>query len=522
MKLKTKVGLSTVSVLVCFTLALGVALAGMQGARMRFEDFLARDHAVLQKITTAYAEALLAGQALRNIVLNPANQAARENLGLARDAFGDALKQAVVLADDDANTVRILKEIESYRDKQPPLHAKILQLADTDQAAAIQFLNTQETPVWREIRLRSQALIREKNAQVEAIKAETIRLSRQALITSLVLALVAGALSLVIFVWVGRLAMREFGGDVEEAATAAKGIAAGNLSVVIDVRPDDRISLLSTMRTMRDNLTQLVANVRNDAASIEEASRQIAAGNNDLATRTEEQASSLHQTAAALEQITATVKQNADNAQQARGLALSAVGAADKGGVAMDEVVDTMDGISAASRKITEITAVIDTIAFQTNILALNAAVEAARAGEAGRGFAVVASEVRGLAQRSAAAANEIKVLIEDTVSRVAQGVELVSQAGSSMQDIRGSVQRVADIVDEMSMASQEQSSGIAQINEAVVQMDEVTRQNASLVQEAAAASGALLDQAISLTRGVSIFQLGHTVPALSYEESAT
>jgi methyl-accepting chemotaxis protein len=256
------------------------------------------------------------------------------------------------------------------------------------------------------------------------------------------------------------------------------------------------------------NLSEIVARIRQAAEAISSASREIAQGNADLSQRTEEQASSLQETASSMEQLTQTVKQNAQNAKQANQFAVSASDIAARGGQVVSEVVDTMGAISGSSKKIADIIGVIDGIAFQTNILALNAAVEAARAGEQGRGFAVVASEVRNLAQRSAAAAKEIKTLIGDSVEKVESGSKLVQQAGQTMQEIVGSVKRVSDIIAEITAASQEQSSGIEQVNQAIVQMDKVTQQNAALVEQAAAAAESMKEQAGSLSQSVAVFRV--------------
>ena len=262
------------------------------------------------------------------------------------------------------------------------------------------------------------------------------------------------------------------------------------------------------MKAMRDSLAKVIGEVRQGTDTIASASSQIAAGNMDLSSRTEGQASSLEETAAAMEQLTSTVQQNADNAHQANQLALSASSVAVKGGSVVAQVVGTMGAINASSRKIVDIIGVIDGIAFQTNILALNAAVEAARAGEQGRGFAVVAAEVRSLAQRSAAAAKEIKTLIGDSVDKVEEGSKQVQEAGQTMNEIVDSVKRVTDIMAQISVASQEQTSGIEQINQAITQMDQVTQQNAALVEEAAAAAASLQEQAGALTQVVSVFKL--------------
>ena len=286
-------------------------------------------------------------------------------------------------------------------------------------------------------------------------------------------------------------------------------IAAGDMTGKIDVKSSNEIgALFAALRRMQDSLTATVARVRSGVEEINVGAREISDGNNDLSSRTEQQAASLEETAASMEQLASTVKQNADNARQANTLALGASTVAERGGNVVSEVVQTMHGISTSSKKMSEIVGVIDSIAFQTNILALNAAVEAARAGEQGKGFAVVAAEVRSLAQRSAQAAKEIKGLIDDSVNKVVTGSAQVEAAGATMQEIVVSVKRVSDIIAEIAAASQEQSGGIDQVNQAVTQMDEVTQQNAALVEEAAAAAGALQSQAESLAEAVAVFRI--------------
>ncbi|WP_445658311.1 methyl-accepting chemotaxis protein [Achromobacter sp. NCFB-sbj8-Ac1-l] len=296
---------------------------------------------------------------------------------------------------------------------------------------------------------------------------------------------------------------------LSQAVRVARTVAANDLTSAISVTSRDEIGqLMQALQSMNATLVGTVARIRTGVDSIASASGEIAAGNTDLSSRTEQQAASLEETAASMEELSSTVKQNADSAKQANQLAAAASDTASRGGATVSEVVSTMSAISASSVKIADIVSVIDGIAFQTNILALNAAVEAARAGEQGKGFAVVAAEVRTLAQRSAQAAKEIKVLIEDTVSKIRQGSGSAERAGATMQEIVSSVQRVTDIMGEIAAASAEQADGIEQVNRAVSQMDEVTQQNAALVEEAAAAAGSMQDQAAELTRAVSAFKL--------------
>ncbi|MDC8445327.1 MAG: methyl-accepting chemotaxis protein [Nitrosomonas sp.] len=320
---------------------------------------------------------------------------------------------------------------------------------------------------------------------------------------------VAVAVGVILAVVIGMMLVRAIVGPINEAVSIADAVASGDLTSRIDVTSNNETGhLMHALKQMNDNLVDLVGKVRTSTDSIYTASSEIAAGNSDLSQRTEEQASSLEETASSMEELTSTVRQNADNARQANQLASGASEVAVRGGAVVGQVVQTMSAINDSSKKIVDIISVIDGIAFQTNILALNAAVEAARAGEQGRGFAVVATEVRTLAQRSAAAAKEIKELIGDSVSKVEDGTRLVDEAGATMNEIVNSVKRVTDIMAEISAASQEQSSGIEQVNQAVTQMDEVTQQNAALVEEAAAAAESMQEQAHALSQAVAVFKL--------------
>jgi methyl-accepting chemotaxis protein len=331
----------------------------------------------------------------------------------------------------------------------------------------------------------------------------------------LLFSLIAVVAAITCGVLIARSLLKQLGGEPDYASAVANDIAGGELGKTVAVKAGDTTSLLFAMSKMQSSLAALVGDIRAGAESIATGSAQIATGNTDLSQRTEEQASNLQQTAASMEELTAQVKNNADTARQASQLATQASGCALEGSESVVQVRTTMESIAAASAKIGDIIGVIDSIAFQTNILALNAAVEAARAGEQGRGFAVVASEVRSLAQRSAAAAKEVKILINDSVAKVSLGSQQVSISASRMEEILSSVKRVSDLMGDIDSATAEQSQGIAQVGEAVSQLDQVTQQNAALVEESAAATESLRVQAERLVGSVSVFKVGATEGAL-------
>jgi methyl-accepting chemotaxis protein len=340
---------------------------------------------------------------------------------------------------------------------------------------------------------------------IDTVQSAIVQRSLWFLAGTLVLALVLLAIGLAI----SRSLIRQLGGEPSYAKAITERIAAGELGAAIALRPHDQASLLFALKDMRDRVASIVGLVRQGAERVASASAEIAQGNQDLSSRTESQASALEETAASMSQLNVNVRQNADNALAANALALAASAVAAKGGDVVAQVMDTMQGIHEASKRIYDIIGVIDGIAFQTNILALNAAVEAARAGEQGRGFAVVASEVRSLAGRSAEAAREIKTLISASVERVALGTALADKTGATMNEVVEAIGRVTDLVSNISQASREQSLGVSQVGEAVHHMDHATQQNAALVEEMAAAAGHLREQAQELVEQVSVFKLG-------------
>ena len=468
--------------------------------------------------------------AVRDVVLAADADGARPHLELIRKLEENYTRSAGPLdelfakrSDISAEEKVALAGIKASERKTMPLIAKVVELRLADSTPdATALLAEQAAPAFVAWLASINKLIdlEEKMNAGEAAKASSLTSSFLAWMA--VLCAIAIAVGTMAAWYISRGLLRQLGGQPEYAAGIVRSIADGNLAVQIDTAANDDASLLFAMKGMRDSLTAIVAQVRAGTVTIGTASSEIAAGNVDLSARTEAQTGTLEETASAMEELTSTVRQNADNARQANQLAVSASEVAVKGGAVVAQVVDTMAAINESSKKIVDIIAVIDGIAFQTNILALNAAVEAARAGEQGRGFAVVAAEVRNLAQRSAAAANEIKTLIGNSVVRVDAGAKLVNEAGSTMEDIVSSVKRVTDIMAEISFASQEQTAGIEQVNVAIGQMDAVTQQNAALVEQATAASAALSEEAVALARVVSVFTIGtETRASLTPPQSA-
>ncbi|MCS0608782.1 methyl-accepting chemotaxis protein [Massilia solisilvae] len=464
-------------------------------------------------------------------------------LAVAKAVTADAKDVPNLLAEIEHNRAVIDEQWKAYMATK--LTPEEVQIADRFTKARAQFLETGLNPAVAAVRAgdmqaatalvqgnvdkQFQAIRKEINALIKLQMDEAEKLnenSRSMYELVRVVCLTGMAFGLVLAGVVGAMLIRGIVNPLEEAVRIAHAVAAGDLTQDIDVRSKDETGrLMQALKDMNEGLVKIVGHVRGGTDTIATAAGQIAAGNLDLSSRTEQQASSLEETASSMEELTSTVKQNAENARQANVLAVSASEVAGKGGAVVSEVVETMGAINESAKKIVDIIAVIDGIAFQTNILALNAAVEAARAGEQGRGFAVVAGEVRNLAQRSAAAAKEIKGLIDDSVDKVRTGSMLVDQAGATMAEIVQSVSRVTDIMAEITAASQEQTSGIEQVNQAIVQMDQATSQNAALVEEASAAAQSLQEEADRLARAVGTFQLHASLaqaPAASSRPAAT
>ena len=421
----------------------------------------------------------------------------------------------------DAGDLALLRADQSLLSEYETARARTLALSNSGQAAAAREHLAANQAVLDKLWKAFEAH-RQYNADFSQRMADTaLGLKGQALLVMLSIC----GVTLVIVVAMGlmmiRTLMGQLGGEPSYAVEVLQAIADGDLGVQVATRPGDCASMLFAAQEMVAKLVAIVGQVRAGSAAIAGASGEIASGNQDLSSRTEQQAGALEETASSMEEISKQVKQNAEHAQNASRLAASASDIAAQGGAAVSGVVRTMEAISASSGKMVEIIGVIDGIAFQTNILALNAAVEAARAGEQGRGFAVVASEVRSLAQRSAAAAKEIKVLIGDSVQTVAAGALQAEMAGTTMQQVVGSIRQVADLVTEIDSACQEQSLGIGQVHASIGQIDYNTQQNAALVEEANAASLALTQQSAALVEVVDHFRLGGSAPAPHGRSSA-
>ncbi|MFM0239171.1 methyl-accepting chemotaxis protein [Paraburkholderia phytofirmans] len=514
MKLGTKLisAFIMVSVVSAIVSVIGVRSMGQINANADMSYRL--DLVGLNRIQQANADVLRVGTYLRNAILAATAEQRTASLAQAEKALASArehLDQAEPLVYTEkgkATFSELDQNWHDYIDAFNQMKGRINAAGLQDQAALTAYLLGEYHEKGFKTLVLMGKLVDGKQSDAQTTAGSNDQVYEQGRNLMLVLVALSVLIGAGIGVWLARSLTRQLGGEPATAASLARSVAAGDLSVSIDLRRGDTHSLMASLKAMRDALSRVVAEVRENAEGVATASAQIAQGNLDLSSRTEEQAASLEETASSIEELTATVRHNTDNAKQAATLATTASGIAQQGGEVVGRVVDTMRDISGSSAKMSEIIGVIEGIAFQTNILALNAAVEAARAGEQGRGFAVVAGEVRALAQRSASAAKEIKDLIADSVSRVEMGSTLVEQAGGTIHEIVASVKRVTDIVGEISSASQEQSTGIEQVNQAVNQMDQVTQQNAALVEEASAAAQSMAQQAQGLRAAVAFFKV--------------
>ncbi|MFL9911235.1 methyl-accepting chemotaxis protein [Paraburkholderia sp. RL17-337-BIB-A] len=514
MKIGARLALAfTVTLLLTFALS-AVSLSQLRGFNQGVNDVTRARMPVLLDLhlllEVTRGQAVMERDALAALASNEPQvvSANLQSIGNGHEAVSNAAKEIERLVDTDQGKT-LWASIGSARQAYLSNRAAIIaQIKAGDAEGARQKLLGEQVPLENQYLSAVQAFIDYVGNQV-VTERDASSASYDA---SRMLVLVLTALALAVCALCAVLVTRSIVRPLHQAVDAAEKVAHGNLVTGIDVDgKDETRQVLRSLRTMTEGLSNTVGEIRMAAESVMTGAQQIAQGNTELSSRTEEQAASLQQTAASMEELTATVRQNSENAREATGLADDARAVANEGSAIVGKVVETMAGIEESAGKIADITGMIEGIAFQTNILALNAAVEAARAGEQGRGFAVVASEVRSLAQRSSVAAKEIKVLIEISGSRVQTGTELVARAGETMGKVGTAIHRVTDIMGEIASASAEQSRGIEQVNQAISQMDEVTQQNAALVEEAAAAAGSLLDQSKRMRAAVAVFRTAQT-----------
>ena len=519
MKVATKLGLGFAALVLLGLLQAGYSWVSLHGLSAEL-TLLTDDRMVkVDQLGDVKDNANVVARAVRNMVLlqEPADlQMEKKRIDEAFAKNGELLKALTASIRSEKGKAAL----QAIDDSRAPYNAGLakaieLALANKDAEAT--------TVLFQDVRPMQSAYFKALDAASDLQRELASQLGKQARAEASTAALLLALFSLGaagiggLTAWaISRGLSRQLGGEPRDVVHIANAISEGDLGRQFQTRGGDTTSIVAAMRRMNDNLARIVGQVRNSSDSIATGSAQIATGNADLSQRTEEQASNLQQTAASMEELSSTVKTNADTTRQANVLAAQASAAAVKGGQTVGTVVATMQDIATSSKKIADIIGVIDGIAFQTNILALNAAVEAARAGEQGRGFAVVASEVRSLAGRSADAAKEIKALIGASVEKVEVGARQVNEAGASMDEIVTQVQRVTQLISEISNATTEQTLGISQVGDAVTQLDQVTQQNAALVEESAAAAESLRHQAAQLAETVSVFKIGHGRPAPS------
>jgi methyl-accepting chemotaxis protein len=508
-------------------LALSIVSTGIGIWRMQVVSKVTRamvDESVRKERLISALNTNLRGGILRTIAILRSTDQMLNAFFLNEDLI--AKKDAVALQKQIGSLLVSDEEKELYKQvlEQQVNYAKInfhlMELkSNGDAEEGNQILVQEFVPASKRYQATLQKLLEWEQAEIDKTSLQIDVIAAQ----SRILLLIVEIAALLFGVSCAWLLTRSIVRPLRQAVEISRKVADGDLTTEIQIKRTDEVGqLLMSLQGMNTNLRNIVNNVRTGTVTIATASREIAAGNMDLSSRTESQASALEETASAMEELISTVRSNADNAREASELASSASSIAIEGGNAVDDMVQTMGEINASSKKIVDIISVIDGIAFQTNILALNAAVEAARAGEQGRGFAVVASEVRSLAQRSAAAAKEIKALIDDSVKRVSNGSMQVERAGATMANVVTSVKRVTSIVHEISEASQEQAEGIEQVNDTVTQLDHVTQQNAALVEEAASAADAMQQQAANLAKLVSVFITDSSAPVADSNVAAS
>ena len=511
LRVRTRLGLAFGVILSLMIILSLVAFYNLRTLQSDIERVIKDNNVRMEHTHTMLAAVADVRIHLRNVVLLSDPVGMRDNAAkISQDRSRyDQAYSALMKMPTNAQGQALREQIKTAAQAARPLNNQVLELGLADrneEAMALMFKQAAPaTEAWAGLLGQLLDSQRERNLQVEHESEQNAQLAMTVLIAGNLLGI---ALTLLFGFLVAHSITRQLGGEPTDANEVARSVAKGDLSIEVPLRPGDDSSMMAHFKVMVESLAQVVGDVRANAESVASVSQQIAQGNSDLSQRTEEQASALEQTAASMEELGSTARLNADNVKQASTLAFNASDVAVKGGEVVSQVIDTMKGINAASQKIGDIINVIDGIAFQTNILALNAAVEAARAGEQGRGFAVVASEVRTLAQRSAEAAKEVKQLISTSVDRVEQGSVLVDQAGNTMTEVVAAIKHVTDLMSEVNVAISEQTASVAQVSDAVSQMDQVTQQNAALVEQSAAAAASLGDQSRQMVQTVAVFKL--------------
>ena len=491
LRIRTKMSLSSGLVFLLFIVAMGVSLTGMMRIQGEFDSYIHTDVAYEHELQEMYAQGLQSGQALRNVVLDPANKQSYSNLQQAQTTFDAALQGAQRLASHDPVQTKALLEIAKLRQAQLAVYPRVLSVAKEDQMAASLLLSKEETPLWRQVRKDILDLVAQQRAKGKQTQVEVDRVATSAWTWSAV----GGSIALVLGIVFTALQIRSITRPLSEAVHVAQRVAQGDLSVRVVARSKDETGqLLAAMGQMVAQLTSVIGSVRSSAEQLLSASTQVSATSQSLSQSSSEQAASVEETSATLEQATASIRQNADNARLTDAMAQQAASQAAEGGAAVQGTVSAMQSIA-------ERISIIDDIAYQTNMLALNAAIEAARAGEHGKGFAVVAAEVRKLAERSQVAAKEIGDLATSTVKQA-------DAAGSLIAQMAPAISKTSDLVQEITAASEEQSTGMQQINQAVAQLSAVTQQNASASEELAATAEEMNAQVHLLQQSMQHFKL--------------